>query len=86
MPQVARLGDTIDHGGEIITASPNVYANSIRVARLNDQVNCFRHGIQTIVSASSTVFANSRGMARIGDRVSCGAVIVTGSPNVFAGG
>lgn len=86
MPRVARLGDQISHGGPIITASPNVRVNSIRVARLGDRVNCARHGIQTIVGASATVKANSIGVARFGDPISCGAVIAEASPNVIAGG
>jgi uncharacterized Zn-binding protein involved in type VI secretion len=83
---VARLNDTIDHGGTIIGASTTVRANSSGMARLNDPVNCNIHGAQTITSASTTVKANASGVARVGDSISCGAVISTGSPNVNAGG
>jgi uncharacterized Zn-binding protein involved in type VI secretion len=84
-PPTARLGDTSTHGGAIATASPNVSANSIPVARLHDQFNCPLHGTQQIVTASGTVKANGRGVARIGDLISCGATISSGSPNVTTG-
>jgi uncharacterized Zn-binding protein involved in type VI secretion len=84
--QVARIDDTISHGGVIIEGSATVVTNSRLTARLGDAVICNIHGLQKIVTASSTVFANSRGVARVGDLVSCGAVIVSGSPNTYAGG
>jgi len=82
---VARLGDRISHGGEIIEASPDVRANGKRVARLGDRVFCVRHGTQTITGASNKVRANSKRVARVGDRVSCGATITTGARDVRAG-
>lgn len=86
MPRVCRLGDTSSHGGAVTSASPNVFVNSIAVARLNDTFSCPIHGAQTIVSASGTVFANNRGVARLGDAISCGAVLTSASPNVYADG
>jgi uncharacterized Zn-binding protein involved in type VI secretion len=85
MPAVARIGDPISHGGAIIEGSPNVFANGAQVARIGDAVYCDIHKEQVIVSGSGTVFANGSGVAREGDEISCGAVIIQGSPNVFAG-
>lgn len=85
MPGVARLGDTITHGGAITGASPDTSANGIRVARLGDTVECDVHGEQTITSASTTVKANGKGVARLGDSVSCGATISSASDDVSAG-
>lgn len=84
MPKVARVDDTISHGGEIIEGSPDVEANGKAVARLGDKVKCRVHGTKVIATASETVFANGKGVARIGDAISCGAVIITGSPDVEA--
>jgi len=84
--RVARINDTISHGGEIIEGSPTVSTNSRKVARLGDQVQCDVHGLQTITSASLTVKANGRGVARLGDSISCGATITSASSNVLAGG
>jgi len=104
MPRVARLGDThkgvCDHGfpccphnvsGPITGSSPNVKANGILVARLNDGVvhSCPHCGTGYISSASSKIKANSIGIARIGDSVTYpggGGSIVASSPNVGAGG
>lgn len=83
--RVARINDTISHGGEIIEGSPNSRVNSRKVARLGDQVQCDVHGLQTIVSASTTVKANGKGVARLGDLISCGATITSASNNVLAG-
>lgn len=85
MPAVARLGDTSTHGGAIASASPNVYCNGIRVARLGDSFICPIHGPQSITSASSTVFVNGIGVARIGDSISCGATISSGSSDTYSG-
>ena len=88
MARVARLGDTTDHGGVIITASQTVDANGIRVARKGDLHSCPipGHGVTAIVTGSSTVDVNGKPVARIGDVTGCGATIVSASPNVDAGG
>lgn len=86
MAAVARKGDPIDHGGEILEGSDNVLTNGIETARAGDAVYCVRHGPQIIVSGSATVLVNGKGCARVGDPISCGAIISDGSPNVFAGG
>lgn len=85
MPQVARIGDGISHGGAIIEGSPDVFANGIAVARLGDKVQCQIHGLRVITSGSATVSVNGKPVARIGDSISCGAVIVEGSPDIEAG-
>lgn len=82
---VARLGDQISHGGVITGASPNVKANSRRVARLGDTAQCNKHGTVTIISAATRAKANSRGIARYRDLLSCRATIITASHNVFIG-
>jgi uncharacterized Zn-binding protein involved in type VI secretion len=86
MPKVARAGDTISHGGQIISGSPDCFCNEQQVARLGDSVLCAIHGVQAISSASSTTFANNIGVARVGDSITCGAVISSGSPDVYVDG
>ena len=86
MTNVARLTDTISHGGEIITGSPNTILNNLQVARIGDLVDCAIHGINAIITGSSTVIVNGVGVARLFDRTECGAEIVTASPNEIAGG
>lgn len=81
----ARQNDMISHGGYIVTASPDTFANGRRVARQGDMCMCNQHGMVEIITASSTVFANGRKIARQGDMLSCGAMIITGSPDTFTG-
>jgi uncharacterized Zn-binding protein involved in type VI secretion len=85
MKGVARLNDTISHGGTIVEASPDVKVNGRGVARLGDSVNCSQHGSQTITGASQTVKANSKRVARLNDSISCGAVISSASTDVKIG-
>ncbi len=83
MRNVARIGDTIDHGGAIVSGSEKLLTNGIPTARIGDSVICQIHGGQVITSGSDNLFADDRNVARIGDSVSCGAVIVSGSPDTF---
>ncbi|MCK7579786.1 MAG: PAAR domain-containing protein [Chromatiales bacterium] len=75
MPGIAHLGDPISHGGSIITASPDVVADSRQVARVGDLAVCSRHGLVRIVTGADTVRTNGRASAHDGSRCSCGAVV-----------
>ena len=72
--------------------SGNVFANGIGVVRLGDAVqvhttpcNCAPHAPGLAVGSLS-VFANGKNIGRSGDTYGCGALILSGSGNVFAGG
>jgi len=84
--RVIRVGDPGSHGGMVITGSPDVFANSRRVARLSDLYDCPIHGVNPIVTASTDTFANSRGVVRVGDLTLCGATLIEGSPDTFCNG
>lgn len=86
MPQAARIGDEISHGGSIVSGSENVVVEGSPQARLGDAVMCDIHDEQVIVTGSSTVFVNGRPAARVGDSISCDAVISTGAARTFIGG
>jgi uncharacterized Zn-binding protein involved in type VI secretion len=87
MPPVARLGDTSSHGGHLITASADLTADGIAVARLGDLHTCpiTGHGTTAMVTASVTFFDDAKGIVRVGDLAGCGAAIATGSPTTSAG-
>lgn len=85
MPPIARLNDSISHGGSITSASPDCFCNGIAIARLGDSAVCSIHGGVSITTSSNSVFANGQGVARVGDSVSCGATISSGSDDSFAG-
>ena len=98
MRHVARLGDrtvgtcsvhsgTI--GGTIITASEDVKANSLGVARLGDLVQADCGHIAYVITAAHLTQANSRGYARLSDLVQgpeYKGTIVTCSPDVAGDG
>jgi len=55
------------------------------VARVGDTFECLIHGPNPLATGSATVKCNGRAVVRIGDTAECGAVMITGSPNVYAG-
>ena len=83
MPAVARLGDPSSHGGTIISASGDVMADGIGVARAGDMHQCpiKGHGI-TALTSTSTVTVDGKPVIRVGDTAGCGAAITAGSPVV----
>jgi uncharacterized Zn-binding protein involved in type VI secretion len=85
MSAVARLGDPSSHGGTIISASSDVKANGIGVARQGDMHNCpiRGHGVTPLTAIAQTK-TNGRQTITVGATAGCGATIVSGSPNVNA--
>jgi uncharacterized Zn-binding protein involved in type VI secretion len=99
MANVSRLGDGFvtghpcDASSTIGSASPNVYAEGVPVARRGDVsvahafpvgLECLPH-VAAISGGSGTVFVNGASIARIGDGIDAGA-ITGGAGTVFAGG
>ena len=74
--------------GTITTASPNVFINSRKAARVEKSIGaCDKHpGPVQIAEGSTNVFINSVAAARKGDKLTCGATISGGSGNVIIGG
>ncbi|WP_028626050.1 RHS repeat-associated core domain-containing protein [Pseudomonas plecoglossicida] len=74
--------------GTITTASPNVFINSRKAARVEKSIGaCDKHpGPVQIAEGSTNVFINSVAAARKGDKLTCGATISGGSGNVTIGG
>ncbi|TDF75918.1 PAAR domain-containing protein, partial [Pseudomonas sp. H9] len=74
--------------GTITTASPNVFINSRKAARVEKSIGaCDKHpGPVQIAEGSTNVFINSVAAARKGDKLTCGATISSGSGNVIIGG
>lgn len=80
MSALARLGDTSDHLGSIISASPNVRCDGIQVARAGDLHNCPTHGITALIPITTKTRVNGQLVITVGAAAQCGAVIITGSP------
>jgi len=84
---VARLGDTSDHGGYIISVTTLfTKANGILVARVGDLHFCPKkgHGIKPIINGSGKYFCESAITAVINSVCGCGAKINKGSPDTYA--
>jgi uncharacterized Zn-binding protein involved in type VI secretion len=85
MPKkVARVGDSISHGGTITTGSSTKMTNNKKTARVGDTASCSKHGTVTIITGAGTTFADNKKVARVGDSLSCGATITTGSGDTDA--
>lgn len=78
---VARLGDSSDHGGTIITAATKTQVEGIMVARVDDLHSCPLpgHGVTPIVSGSAQFKAEGANVARTGSFAGCGAMIIGGA-------
>jgi uncharacterized Zn-binding protein involved in type VI secretion len=85
--QIALLNSKMTHGAHILRGSPDRQVNGIPIARLGDPVSCPQHGhgSNRIVHVSYNQQTDSRPPAHVGARASCGAMIITGSPNVYVG-
>jgi uncharacterized Zn-binding protein involved in type VI secretion len=79
---VARLGDTSDHGGVIISSGSKYRCDGILVARVGDLHSCPipGHGITAINTGSGKVRSEGKSVAAITSVTGCGANIITGSP------
>ena len=79
-------GDCIDHGGYVITSDTTMTVNGKAVARIGDEVICFKHGKTEIVASSKTeLTVGKKPVARIGDKTKCGAKLLGGSMDTYAG-
>ena len=83
---IARLGDTSDHGGVIISSASITRVNGILVARVGDLHACPipGHGVTSILDGSSKFTCEGAITAVVESLCGCGARIVSGSPNSFA--
>jgi uncharacterized Zn-binding protein involved in type VI secretion len=72
------LGDSTDHGGQVVGASATTDALGKRIARVGDQVTCPKrdHGTTVIVSGDPTMIIDGQPAARHGDKCACGAVLI----------
>lgn len=75
-----RLGDTTDHGGEVITASYTMDYEGRRVARKGDHVLCPLHPkVQPnlILEGDPDVTDHGVPVARKGHHATCGCILIS---------
>ncbi|MGC7560097.1 PAAR domain-containing protein [Pasteurella sp. PK-2025] len=67
--------------------NPSVLANGKPIATtlIPNAIACNNHDLQMIAEGSESAFVADKNIARKGDKTTCGAIIQTGSPNVFIG-
>ncbi|URQ60453.1 PAAR domain-containing protein [Pantoea alhagi] len=87
MQNAGRIGDATSHGGALCSGSGSVYINGLPAAIAGASVApcALGHGAAPVASGSGTVFINGLPAARLGDVTGCGAVVVSGSADVYIG-
>ena len=78
---VARIGDSSDHGGVIITCAAKTKVEGKLVARVGDLHSCPipGHGVTPIVTGSPRFKAEGQRVARSTSLTGCGASIIGGA-------
>jgi uncharacterized Zn-binding protein involved in type VI secretion len=74
--EVARIGDTTDHGGEIIEAAFDLAHRGRRVALDGHLVRCPKCGGNFPIQASGKRSHGGVLVAFIGDKTACGATLI----------
>ena len=80
MVDITRLGDTTDHGGEVITASDTMRYGGRRVARKGDLVTCPLHPeiIPNVILEGDTNIKDAEiPVARHGHSTTCGCHLIS---------
>lgn len=77
MKDIIRLGDTTDHGGEVIQAFNNTNLNGKPIAGVGHDVSCPRcKGTFPIVESSSLSRIGGIPLALDGMKTACGATLI----------
>ncbi|AXF18005.1 PAAR domain-containing protein [Paraburkholderia caledonica] len=80
MIDLIRLGDSTDHGGEVITASDTMHYGGRRVARKGDHVTCAQHPDvkpNVIIEGDEKITDHGVPVARQGHRATCGCSLIS---------
>ncbi|WP_176058214.1 PAAR domain-containing protein [Paraburkholderia sp. BCC1876] len=80
MPNLIRLGDPTDHGGQVISASSTMRYDGRFVARKGDQVSCPKHNLRPnlIIDGDELTMDHGVPVARHGYRTMCGCRLISG--------
>ncbi|WP_027803838.1 PAAR domain-containing protein [Paraburkholderia dilworthii] len=80
MIDLIRLGDTTDHGGEVLTASETMRYGGTRVARKGDEVSCPLHPDikpNLILEGDTGITDAGIPVARQGHHATCGCSLIS---------
>lgn len=85
--KIITVGDKTDHGGTVISGSPNHDVRGRAIARLGDQVDCPQlypggkpHGVNKITTAYSSFTVNGVPVAVEGCTTECGCKLIGSLP------
>lgn len=82
--KVTRLTDKASHKAVVITGRDNHFVNNLKIARRGDLVRCPIHGVNPIISnVAPTVQTDKDRNSHLTSRARCGAIIRTGSPDMY---
>jgi uncharacterized Zn-binding protein involved in type VI secretion len=74
--EMARLGDTTDHGGKVIEASPLLTNLGIQVALDGHLVECPKCGGKFPIIATARRTHRGTRVGYLGDKTTCGATLM----------
>jgi len=85
--KIITVGDKTDHGGTVISGSPDHDIRGNAIARLGDKVACPMlypggkpHGVNKIITAHSTLTINGVAVAVNGCTTECGCKLIGSMP------
>lgn len=85
--KIITVGDKTDHGGTVISGSPNHIIRGKSIARLGDKVACPQfypsgkpHGVNKIVTAHATLTVDGVPVAVEGCTTECGCKLIGSVP------
>lgn len=85
--KIITVGDKTDHGGTVISGSPDHDILGRAIARLGDEVNCPQfypggkpHGVNKIITALSSFTVNGKPVAIDGCATECGCKLIGSVP------
>lgn len=85
--KIITVGDKTDHGGTVISGSPDHDIHGRAIARLGDQVDCPQvypggkpHGVNKIVTAFKSFTVNGLPVAVEGCATECGCKLIGSQP------
>jgi len=89
--KIITVGDRTDHGGVVISGSPDHDIRGKAIARLGDKVDCplpypggKPHGVNKIITAHSTLTVNGVPVAVEGCTTECGCKLIGSQPATVA--
>ncbi|MGJ7918300.1 PAAR domain-containing protein [Massilia sp. LXY-6] len=85
--KIITVGDKTDHGGTVISGSPNHDIRGKAIARLGDKVDCPQpypggkpHGVNKIITAHDTLTVDGVPVAVEGCTTECGCKLIGSLP------